>query len=94
VFALLMRARTAVAADRNPLEGGAPAYPYRNIIENAAASKDHTMLVAAVQAAGLDETLEGPGPFTVFAPTNEAFKKLPGGAVQRLLRPENKAALV
>jgi len=98
VFALLMGAGPGAAAeagaDRNPLEGGAPVYPYRNIIENAAASKDHTMLVAAVKAAGLEETLEGPGPFTVFAPTNEAFEKLPAGTVQRLLRPENKAALV
>ena len=82
------------SAERNPMEGGAPVYPYKNIVENAASSKDHTTLVAAVKAAGLEHTLEGPGPFTVFAPTNEAFEKLPPGTVAGLLRPENKAALV
>jgi uncharacterized surface protein with fasciclin (FAS1) repeats len=82
------------SAERNPLEGGAPVYPYHNIIENAAASKDYTTLVAAVKAAGLEQTLEGPGPFTVFAPTNEAFDKLPPGTVESLLRPENRATLV
>ena len=74
--------------------GGAPMYPSKNIIENAVNSKDHTTLVAAVKAAGLVETLEGPGPFTVFAPTNEAFAKLPPGTVEALLKPENKAMLV
>jgi uncharacterized surface protein with fasciclin (FAS1) repeats len=69
-------------------------YPSKNIIENAVNSKDHTTLVAAVKAAGLVETLEGDGPFTVFAPTNEAFAKLPAGTVDNLLKPENKAKLV
>ena len=73
--------------------GGAPMYPTRNIIENAVNSKDHTTLVAAVKAAGLVETLEGAGPFTVFAPTNEAFAALPAGTVQTLLKPENKGML-
>jgi uncharacterized surface protein with fasciclin (FAS1) repeats len=74
--------------------GGAPMYPSKNIIENAVNSKDHTTLVAAVKAAGLVDTLEGAGPFTVFAPTNEAFAKLPKGTVQSLLMPENKDKLV
>jgi len=74
--------------------GGAAMYPSKNIIENAVNSKDHTTLVAAVKAAGLVETLEGKGPFTVFAPTNEAFAKLPAGTVDTLLKPENKATLV
>jgi len=74
--------------------GGASMYPSKNIIENAVNSKDHTTLVAAVKAAGLVETLEGKGPFTVFAPTNEAFAKLPPGTVDTLLKPENKATLV
>jgi len=74
--------------------GGAPMYPSKNIIQNAVNSKDHTTLVAAVKAAGLVETLEGAGPFTVFAPTNEAFAKLPPGTVDTLLKPENKATLV
>jgi uncharacterized surface protein with fasciclin (FAS1) repeats len=73
--------------------GGAPMYPSKNIIENAANSKDHTTLVAAVKAAGLVDTLQGPGPFTVFAPTNEAFAKLPDGTVDSLLKPENKDKL-
>ena len=73
--------------------GGAPMYPTKNIIENAMNSKDHTTLVAAVKAAGLVETLEGPGPFTVFAPTNEAFAALPAGTVDNLLKSENKAML-
>ena len=73
--------------------GGAAMFPTRNIVENAVNSRDHTTLVAAVQAAGLAETLSGPGPFTVFAPTNAAFAKLPAGTVQTLLRPENKATL-
>jgi len=74
--------------------GGAPMYPTKNIVENAVNSKDHTTLVAAVKAAGLVDTLEQPGPFTVFAPVNQAFEKLPAGTVQTLLKPENKAALV
>ncbi len=73
--------------------GGAPMYPSKNIIENAVNSKDHTTLVAAVKAAGLVETLEGDGPFTVFAPVNKAFAKLPKGTVEKLLMPENKAVL-
>ena len=73
--------------------GGAPMYPTKNIVENAVNSKDHTTLVAAVKAAGLVETLQGPGPFTVFAPTNEAFAALPAGTVETLLKPENKATL-
>ncbi|HEY6256089.1 MAG TPA: fasciclin domain-containing protein, partial [Xanthobacteraceae bacterium] len=73
--------------------GGAPMYPSKNIIQNAVNSKDHTTLVAAVKAAGLVDTLSGAGPFTVFAPTNEAFAKLPPGTVDSLLKPENKATL-
>ncbi|MBS0565301.1 MAG: fasciclin domain-containing protein [Proteobacteria bacterium] len=83
----------APAFAENPMVGGAPMYETKNIIENAVNSKDHTTLVAAVKAAGLVETLEGKGPFTVFAPTNEAFAKLPAGTVDNLLKPENKAAL-
>jgi uncharacterized surface protein with fasciclin (FAS1) repeats len=73
--------------------GGAPMYSSKNIIQNAVNSKDHTTLVAAVKAAGLVDTLSGPGPFTVFAPTNEAFAKLPAGTVETLVKPENKATL-
>lgn len=73
--------------------GGAAMYPTKNIVENAVNSKDHTTLVAAVKAAGLVETLESKGPFTVFAPTNEAFDKLPAGTVETLVKPENKATL-
>jgi uncharacterized surface protein with fasciclin (FAS1) repeats len=73
--------------------GGAPMYPSKNIIENAVNSKDHTTLVAAVKAAGLVETLQGDGPFTVFAPVNKAFEKLPKGTVETLLKPENKVTL-
>lgn len=76
-----------------PMVGGAAMYPNKNIIENAVNSKDHTTLVAAVKAAGLVETLSGPGPFTVFAPTNAAFEMLPKGTVDDLLKPENKAKL-
>lgn len=86
-------ALSAPAAARNPMVGGAAMYPTRNIIQNAVNSKDHTTLVAAVKAAGLVDTLSGPGPFTVFAPTNEAFAKLPAGTVGTLLKPENKAML-
>jgi uncharacterized surface protein with fasciclin (FAS1) repeats len=73
--------------------GGAPMYPTKNIVENAVNSKDHTTLVTAVKAAGLVDTLESAGPFTVFAPTNEAFKMLPAGTVESLVKPENKATL-
>ncbi len=81
-------------AQKDPMVGGAAMYPSKNIIQNAVNSKDHTTLVAAVKAAGLVDTLEGAGPFTVFAPTNEAFAKLPAGTVDNLLKPENKATLV
>src|SRR5580700_9343375 len=80
-------------AEETKMVGGAPMYPSKNIVQNAVNSKDHTTLVAAVKAAGLVETLEGPGPFTVFAPTNAAFAKLPDGTVATLLKPENKGTL-
>lgn len=82
-----------VATAKNPMVGGAAMYETKTIVENAANSKDHTTLVAAVKAAGLAETLSGAGPFTVFAPTNAAFNKLPDGTVDTLLKPENKAML-
>ena len=85
-------AGAAVAAD-NPMVGGAAMYPTMNIVQNAMHSKDHTTLVAAVKAADLADTLMGKGPFTVFAPTNAAFAKLPAGTVDTLLKPENKAQL-
>ncbi len=85
-------ALSAQAAD-NPMVGGAPMYADKNIVENAVNSKDHTTLVAAVQAAGLAETLQGAGPFTVFAPTNAAFDQLQKGTVETLLTPENKEML-
>jgi len=78
----------------DPMVGGSAMFPQRNIIQNAVNSKDHTTLVAAVKAAGLVPTLEGAGPFTVFAPTNEAFAALPAGTVDTLLQPANKAELV
>ncbi len=81
------------AKDKTVMVGGAAMYPSKNIIENAVNSKDHTTLVAAVKAAGLVETLQGKGPFTVFAPTNAAFDKLPAGTVTMLLEPEHKAML-
>jgi uncharacterized surface protein with fasciclin (FAS1) repeats len=90
--ALAAQAQTDIAAP--PLVGGAPMYSTRTIVQNAAESNDHTTLVAAVKAAGLVDTLNGLGPFTVFAPTNEAFAKLPPETVASLMRPENKAALV
>ena len=92
LFALVLIAVGAVAAQNNPMVGGA-AMSDKNIVENAANSADHTTLVAAVKAASLVDTLEGSGPFTVFAPTNEAFAKLPAGTVDNLLKPENKAML-
>lgn len=79
--------------EKTVMVGGAAMFPSKNIIENAVNSKDHTTLVAAVKAAGLVETLSGAGPFTVFAPTNAAFDKLPKGTVETLLKPENKAML-
>ena len=81
------------AQEQTKTVGGAPMYASKTIVENAVNSKDHTTLVAAVKAAGLVETLQGKGPFTVFAPTNAAFSKLPAGTVDTLLRPENKAQL-
>ena len=81
------------AKEMTKMVGGAAMYPSKNIVQNAVNSKDHTTLVAAVKAAGLVPTLESPGPFTVFAPTNEAFAKLPAGTVQTLLKPENKDQL-
>ncbi len=84
---------SAVAGEKDPMVGGQQMYPTKNIIEKAVNSADHTTLVAAVKAAGLVDTLEGAGPFTVFAPTNEAFNKLPEGTVDTLLKPENKATL-
>lgn len=97
-FALMIAAVFLVNASFAQMEktvevGGAPMYPSKNIVENAINSKDHTTLVAAVKAAGLVETLESAGPFTVFAPTNEAFDKLPKGTVETLVKPENKQTL-
>ena len=83
----------AMGHARTVMVGGAAMYPSKNIVENAVNSKDHTTLVAAVKAAGLVDTLETPGPFTVFAPTNAAFAKLPAGTVDTLLMPQNKAQL-
>ncbi len=91
--ALALSGATAAAYAANPEVGGAPMYGDKNIIENAVNSKDHTTLVAAVKAAGLVETLQGAGPFTVFAPTNAAFEALPAGTVEALLKPENKDKL-
>jgi uncharacterized surface protein with fasciclin (FAS1) repeats len=84
---------TTVAAMAQVTVGGAPMYASKDIIDNAVNSKDHTTLVAAVKAAGLVDTLKGPGPFTVFAPTNTAFSALPAGTVDTLLKPENKPRL-
>lgn len=83
----------AAHAEKTVEVGGSAMYPSKDIIDNAVNSKDHTTLVAAVKAAGLVDTLKGAGPFTVFAPTNEAFAKLPAGTVDTLLKPENKATL-
>src|SRR5271156_1715277 len=95
LFAVALAGSASTAfAQEDPMVGGAAMYPAKNIVENALNSQDHTTLVAAVKAAGLVETLEGPGPFTVFAPTNEAFAKLPAGTVDSLLMPDNKDQLV
>ena len=91
--ALLLVGISVFAAQHDPMVGGAAMYPAKNIVENAVNSSDHTTLVVAVKAAGLVDTLESPGPFTVFAPTNEAFAKLPAGTVDMLLKPENKQML-
>ncbi|MEL1244533.1 fasciclin domain-containing protein [Flavobacterium sp. DGU11] len=93
LVAFTMMAGTASFAQKTKMVGGAAMYPTKNIVENAMNSKDHTTLVAAVKAAGLVETLQGKGPFTVFAPTNAAFDKLPKGTVETLLKPENKKML-
>jgi uncharacterized surface protein with fasciclin (FAS1) repeats len=92
-LALAATAMSPTFAEAIKMVGGAPMYPSKNIVQNAVHSKDHTTLVAAVKAAGLVDTLEGAGPFTVFAPTNEAFAKLPPGTVATLLKPENKEKL-
>ena len=84
---------TVTYAGKNPIVGGKEMFPKKNIVENAVNSADHTTLVAAVKAAGLVETLQGTGPFTVFAPTNAAFQKLPAGTVDTLLQAENKPTL-
>ena len=86
-------AQMPMSSEHTVMVGGAAMYPSKNIVENAVNSQDHTTLVAAVKAAGLVDTLEGPGPFTVFAPTNDAFAKLPAGTVDTLLKPENKDKL-
>jgi uncharacterized surface protein with fasciclin (FAS1) repeats len=93
IIAFTMLISGAAVAQKTVMVGGAAMYPTKNIIENAVNSKDHTTLVAAVKSAGLVETLQGKGPFTVFAPTNAAFDKLPKGTVDKLLMPENKAML-
>jgi uncharacterized surface protein with fasciclin (FAS1) repeats len=89
----LSMAGAAPALAKNPMVGGAAMYPTKNIVQNAVNSKDHTTLVAAVKAAGLVDTLSSKGPFTVFAPTNAAFGKLPAGTVETLVKPENKGTL-
>ena len=90
---LTLVAPGAIAAEKTVMVGGAPMYPTKTIVDIAVNSKDHTTLVAAVLAAGLVDTLKGPGPFTVFAPTNAAFNKLPPGTVDTLTKPENKETL-
>ena len=93
-FAVITMAfTTQVYAQKNPMVGGAAMYSTKDIVDNAVNSKDHTTLVAAVKAAGLVETLKSAGPFTVFAPTNAAFDRLPAGTVDNLVKPENKATL-
>ncbi|MCD0489770.1 fasciclin domain-containing protein [Pedobacter sp. MC2016-14] len=93
IAVVAMACSTQVYAQKNPMVGGAAMYVTKDIVDNAVNSKDHTTLVAAVKAAGLVETLKSKGPFTVFAPTNEAFDKLPAGTVATLVKPENKATL-
>ncbi|MES2849499.1 MAG: fasciclin domain-containing protein [Bacteroidota bacterium] len=93
LFSSTSFAQTSMEKENTVEVGGAPMYPSKDIVSNAVNSKDHTTLVAAVKAAGLVETLQSPGPFTVFAPTNEAFNMLPAGTVDNLVKPENKAAL-
>jgi uncharacterized surface protein with fasciclin (FAS1) repeats len=93
LLSIVALAGTLAIAGSDPMVGGHEMSPAKNIIQNAVNSDDHTTLVAAVKAAGLVDTLQGPGPFTVFAPTNEAFAKLPAGTVDTLLKPENKEML-
>ena len=93
IASLLLGLISTVSFAGNPMVGGSEMFPAKNIVENAMNSKDHTTLVAAVVAAGLVDTLKSAGPFTVFAPTNEAFAALPAGTVENLLKPENKATL-
>jgi uncharacterized surface protein with fasciclin (FAS1) repeats len=93
LFVNAVNAQDNISKEKTVTVGGAPMYPSKDIIENAVNSKDHTTLVAAVKAAGLVETLQGAGPFTVFAPTNAAFDKLPKGTLENLVKPENKATL-
>lgn len=93
VFVSALISLSTFAQEKTVMVGGAAMYPSKNIVENAVNSKDHTTLVAAVKAAGLVETLQSAGPFTVFAPTNAAFGKLPAGTVETLVKPENKATL-
>jgi uncharacterized surface protein with fasciclin (FAS1) repeats len=92
-LALSTGAYAGMMGNSNPMVGGAAMYASKDIVDNAVNSKDHTTLVAAVKAAGLVDTLKSPGPFTVFAPTNEAFAALPAGTVDTLLKPENKGTL-
>jgi uncharacterized surface protein with fasciclin (FAS1) repeats len=93
LYIITLITTSAILAATNPMVGGHEMFPTKNIVQNAVNSEDHTTLVAAVKAAGLVDTLEGPGPFTVFAPTNEAFAKLPAGTVDTLLMTENKGTL-
>ena len=93
LFVITLAASSFAFAAKNPMVGGKEMFPNKDIIDNAVNSADHTTLVAAVKAAGLVDTLKGPGPFTVFAPTNAAFAKLPAGTVDTLLKPENKPML-
>ena len=93
LLSVVALAAAVAVAGSDPMVGGHEMFPSKNIIQNAVNSDDHTTLVAAVKAAGLVDTLQGPGPFTVFAPTNEAFAKLPAGTVDTLLKPENKDML-
>ncbi len=93
IFCTILGTQFAMAQEKTVEVGGAPMYPSKNIVENAVNSKEHTTLVAAVKAAGLVETLQSAGPFTVFAPTNAAFGKLPAGTVETLVKPENKTTL-
>ena len=93
IAVVTMAFTSQVYAQKNPMVGGAAMYATKDIVDNAVNSKDHTTLVAAVKVAGLVETLKGAGPFTVFAPTNAAFDKLPAGTVETLVKPENKSTL-